>query len=180
MSLMLETEVREAAPGITVVKFRGRITTGPESAGIEVLVRKLLGENRKKLIFDLSGVDYIDSMGLGVLTFCSATMQAGGGALRVAGAKPLPTKLFQLTKLDKILSFFPTMEDALCDFTVPLLTEREQAVLRGVFDGLTNKEIAVRVRISEALVKSTLQQLFEKNGVRTRSQLVRIALQYSI
>jgi hypothetical protein len=37
MSLMLETEVREAAPGITVVKFSGRITTGPESAGIEVL-----------------------------------------------------------------------------------------------------------------------------------------------
>ena len=109
MSLMLETEVREAAPGITVVKFSGRITTGRESAGIEVLVRKLLGETRKKLIFDLSGVDYIDSMGLGVLMFCSATMQAGGGVLRVAGAKPLPTKLFQLTKLDKILSFFPTV-----------------------------------------------------------------------
>jgi hypothetical protein len=42
MSLMLETEVREAAPGITVVKFSGRITTGPESADIEVLARKLV------------------------------------------------------------------------------------------------------------------------------------------
>ena len=61
-----------------------------------------------------------------------------------------------------------------------VLTERERAVLKGVFEGLANKEIALRVKISEALVKSTLQQLFEKNGVRTRSQLVRIALeQYS-
>ncbi len=60
------------------------------------------------------------------------------------------------------------------------LNERERAVLGGVFEGLTNKEIAVRVHISEALVKATLQQLFEKHGVRTRSQLVRIALeQYS-
>jgi DNA-binding NarL/FixJ family response regulator len=61
-----------------------------------------------------------------------------------------------------------------------LLTERERVVLKGVFEGLINKEIASRVHISEALVKSTLQQLFEKNNVRTRSQLVRIALeQYS-
>jgi two-component system nitrate/nitrite response regulator NarL len=58
-----------------------------------------------------------------------------------------------------------------------LLTERERAVLKGVLEGLTNKEIASRVHISEALVKSTLQQLFEKNSVRTRSQLVRIALE---
>lgn len=60
------------------------------------------------------------------------------------------------------------------------LNERERAVLGGVFEGLANKEIAARVHISEALVKATLQQLFEKHGVRTRSQLVRIALeQYS-
>jgi len=60
------------------------------------------------------------------------------------------------------------------------LTSREQAVLSGVAEGLSNKEIAARVHVSEALVKATLQQLFDKNGVRTRSQLVRIALeQYS-
>jgi DNA-binding NarL/FixJ family response regulator len=57
------------------------------------------------------------------------------------------------------------------------LTSREQAVLSAVVEGLANKEIAARVHISEALVKATLQQLFEKNGVRTRSQLVRIALE---
>ena len=57
---------------------------------------------------------------------------------------------------------------------------REQAVLSGVAEGLSNKEIAARVHVSEAVVKFTLQQLFDKNGVRTRSQLVRIALeQYS-
>ena len=57
------------------------------------------------------------------------------------------------------------------------LTQREQAVLKGVFEGLTNKEIGVRLSISESSVKAVLQQLFEKTGVRTRSQLVRIALE---
>jgi DNA-binding NarL/FixJ family response regulator len=56
------------------------------------------------------------------------------------------------------------------------LTEREQHVLQGVFEGLANKEIGVRLGISESAVKGALQQLFRKTNVRTRSQLVRIAL----
>ena len=56
-------------------------------------------------------------------------------------------------------------------------TERERQVLSFVFDGLANKEIASRIGVSEGSVKSTLQQLFSKTGVRTRSQLVRIVLE---
>jgi len=56
-------------------------------------------------------------------------------------------------------------------------TEREQQVLSYVFEGLVNKEIAERIGVSESSVKATLQQLFSKTGVRTRSQLVRVALE---
>ena len=56
-------------------------------------------------------------------------------------------------------------------------TARERQVLRAVFAGQTNKEIAFRLGVSEPLVKAVLQQLFSKTGVRTRSQLVRIALE---
>jgi two-component system, NarL family, nitrate/nitrite response regulator NarL len=57
------------------------------------------------------------------------------------------------------------------------LTERERQVLQHVFEGLANKEIADRLQVSESSVKATLQQLFAKTGVRTRSQLVRIVLE---
>ncbi len=60
------------------------------------------------------------------------------------------------------------------------LTTREQQVLQGVFEGLTNKEIAAQLSVTESAVKATLQQLFQKTGVRTRSQLVRIALERSL
>jgi DNA-binding NarL/FixJ family response regulator len=60
------------------------------------------------------------------------------------------------------------------------LTPREQEVLRSVFEGLTNKEIAFRIGASQSSVKATLQNLFEKTGVRTRGQLVRIALEHSL
>jgi DNA-binding NarL/FixJ family response regulator len=56
-------------------------------------------------------------------------------------------------------------------------TERERQVLSCVFKGLVNKEIAEQLGVSESSVKSTLQQLFSKTGVRTRSQLVRITLE---
>ena len=61
-----------------------------------------------------------------------------------------------------------------------LLTEREQQVLRGIFEGLTNKEIAAELGVSESAIKATLQQLFQKTRVRTRSQLVRFALEASL
>lgn len=57
------------------------------------------------------------------------------------------------------------------------LTARERFVLQGVFEGLTNKEIAAQLQVSEGSVKAVMQQLFDKTGVRTRSQLVRIALE---
>ena len=59
----------------------------------------------------------------------------------------------------------------------PTLTERERQVLTLVFEGLANKQIADRLQISETAVKASLQQLFAKTGVRTRSQLVRVALE---
>jgi two-component system, LuxR family, sensor kinase FixL len=59
----------------------------------------------------------------------------------------------------------------------PSLSTRELEVLRLVVQGLSNKEIASKLQLSESAVKNTLQQLFGKTHVRTRSQLVRIALE---
>jgi DNA-binding NarL/FixJ family response regulator len=63
---------------------------------------------------------------------------------------------------------------------VRAITERQRQVLRSILDGLTNKEIAARMQASETSVKAIIQELFNKAGVRTRSQLVRVAIeQYS-
>ncbi len=59
------------------------------------------------------------------------------------------------------------------------LSERERSVLKSVLEGLTNKEIAGKLQLSEGYVKNVIQQLFDKTGVRSRSQLVRIALENS-
>jgi two-component system sensor kinase FixL len=58
-----------------------------------------------------------------------------------------------------------------------LLTDREREVLRCLVQGLANKEIASRMEVSESTIKNTMQQLFAKTNVRTRAQLVRVALE---
>lgn len=61
--------------------------------------------------------------------------------------------------------------------TSPLFNDRQRRVLRFVLEGLSNKEIAWRLQISESYVKAILQSLFQKTGVRTRGQLVRVAFE---
>ena len=60
----------------------------------------------------------------------------------------------------------------------PVFTERQRRVLRFVLEGLSNKEIAWQLQISESYVKAILQSLFQKTGVRTRGQLVRVTFEH--
>jgi DNA-binding NarL/FixJ family response regulator len=60
------------------------------------------------------------------------------------------------------------------------LSDREQKVLLGVLDGLPNRKIGANLGISESSVKNVIQHLFARTRVRTRSQLVRIALEATV
>ena len=57
------------------------------------------------------------------------------------------------------------------------MTLRERAVLKAVLEGFTNPQIAAKLGIPESSVKYVIRRLFEKAGAKTRSQLVRIALE---
>ncbi|MEQ1886465.1 MAG: response regulator transcription factor [Bryobacteraceae bacterium] len=56
-------------------------------------------------------------------------------------------------------------------------SERDKQILRMILEGCPNKEIAANLKVSESAVKASLQGLFAKTGVRTRGQLVRVALE---
>lgn len=59
---------------------------------------------------------------------------------------------------------------------VGLLTRREEDVVRQVADGLSNREIAVQLNLSEHTVKNYLFRIFEKLGISSRVELVMYAI----
>jgi anti-sigma B factor antagonist len=117
--MILDVNQKQVEPDITLLEFRGRIALGRESQRIETLVGELIGKNQKKLVFDLGGVDYIDSAGIGILTFCFGSMKEAGGSLRIANATDRVKKLFHFTHVDTFLTVFPSVEEACRDFDAP-------------------------------------------------------------
>jgi DNA-binding NarL/FixJ family response regulator len=81
------------------------------------------------------------------------------------------------TWLDRSLAAVAEDPGATPQAAAPVFNERQRSVLRFVLEGLSNKEIAWRLQISESYVKAILQSLFQKTGVRTRGQLVRVAVE---
>ena len=60
------------------------------------------------------------------------------------------------------------------------ITPRELEVLHLVADGLSTKEIAARLFVSENTVKTHCQRVFEKLGARRRTQAVQIAKSFGL
>jgi DNA-binding NarL/FixJ family response regulator len=94
--------------------------------------------------------------------------------LVATGAVWVEQKAMQL--LADQLADRPPLDDSLANS----LTEREEKVLLGILGGLTNRKIGDDIGLSESSVKAVVQQLFVRAGVRTRSQLVRAALEGSL
>ncbi|HZD30204.1 MAG TPA: STAS domain-containing protein [Candidatus Angelobacter sp.] len=102
--MMLETEIFEIEPDITVVSCAGRFTLGTQLRLTESMVNTLIQQGTRKLIIDLTHTEIVDSAGLGVLMHISGEMEQAGGIFRVAGASERVGNVFQITHTDRILA----------------------------------------------------------------------------
>ncbi|HKW94096.1 MAG TPA: STAS domain-containing protein [Methylomirabilota bacterium] len=76
---------------------------------------------RDRLVLDLSGVEYISSVGLRVLMLASKQAKAQGGALAVAGLQSVVREIFEISRFNLVLEVFPTLREALAKLSPPAL-----------------------------------------------------------
>lgn len=63
-------------------------------------------------IFDLSGVPYMDSAGMGMVVNHYVRCQGKGGKLIAVGVSPRVLELFKITKVDSVIPMTATVEEA--------------------------------------------------------------------
>jgi anti-sigma B factor antagonist len=73
-----------------------------------------LGQSR--IVIDLSGVDFLDSTGLGVIVGVLKRARTHGGDLVVAGAEDHVRKVFDITRISDVVAMYDTADDACAAF----------------------------------------------------------------
>jgi anti-anti-sigma factor len=107
----LQARISKVEPDIVVVYLSGDIILG-EAEELDSLVRDLLVQGEKKLIFELSGVVRIDSVGGMTVVRCLFVVRDAGGELRFAGAGENVVGLFKNTQFATALPFDSTLAAA--------------------------------------------------------------------
>ena len=114
--MILTIERKHLDPDIAILEMAGRICLGSASQQVEWSLAELLKQNRKKIVFDLSGVTVLDSTGVGILVMCHAKVKKAGGSLRIAGANGMVEETLKMTNIDKIMPFYPSLAEAAQNF----------------------------------------------------------------
>jgi anti-sigma B factor antagonist len=99
-----------AGPTVLAVSGEVDVHTGP---ALRDRIADALDSGRPRLVVDLSGVDFLDSTGLGVLVAGLNRSQELGGTLSLVCPRPRILTVLRITGLDELFVIHPTVEDAL-------------------------------------------------------------------
>jgi anti-sigma B factor antagonist len=94
--------------GITILDIGGRIVLGEESTSLRDVIRDLLKNGHKQILFNLGDVAYIDTTGLGSLVGAFTTVRKQGGDLKLLN---LPEKFAGVMQITKLYKVFDIMND---------------------------------------------------------------------
>lgn len=108
---MTEWPTRTTANGAVVVRPEGRLNmvVAPD---VREQLHALVRSGKSKLVVDLSGVETIDSSGLGALISGLKAARQGGGDLRISSPSEQAQAVLELTNLNRVLKSFDSADVA--------------------------------------------------------------------
>ena len=113
----------------TVVFPEGRIDHATAEQFKAALAPHLVpcAAGRDPLVIDMTGVEYISSVGLRVLMLASKQAKAQGCALAVCGLQPVVREIFEISRFNLVLQVFPALREALAALSTEALAAFEAA-----------------------------------------------------
>jgi anti-sigma B factor antagonist len=101
---------------VSVLNVKGKLMGGPETMALHEKVKELIGQNRLKVVINLSGVNWMNSTGLGTLMGCVTSLRNAKGDLKLSGVTDKVKSLFLITKLITIFDTYNKVEEAVAAF----------------------------------------------------------------
>lgn len=103
--------VDDTRPPYTVLAVTGEldVSTSPH---LRQKILELLELQRRRLVIDLDGTEFLDSTALGILVGASKRLRAAGGSLTVVCSKPRILRTFKVTNLEKVFNVRTSLEAA--------------------------------------------------------------------
>ena len=97
---------------IVILDLKGNIRLGESSRELHNEIRKLVETGEKKILLNLADVSSMDSSGLGELVSAYATVQRGGGELKLVHLTDRISELMMITKLLTVFDVYENEEAA--------------------------------------------------------------------
>ena len=106
---------------LTAKKERGRMTFFFNGEIDEFRCRTLRGELDREIaaeapdevVFDMGGVSFVDSTGLGAIVFCLKSCTEFNGTFKLANLTDKPRMIFEITKAYRIFDIYDSLEEAI-------------------------------------------------------------------
>jgi anti-sigma B factor antagonist len=108
----MPVESRQLESGVAVVAIAGRLCLGAEVARLDAAVSHLLKQEQKKIVLDLTALEYCDSAGISTLVSCLTKVKKADGEMRIAGPNQRVQRILKMTGVDKIMSMFGNLSEA--------------------------------------------------------------------
>jgi anti-sigma B factor antagonist len=113
--LNFSVNVRQA-DDVSLVEVVGRLTSF-EAKAFREMIHGLLKQGQNNIILNLTGLEYLDSSGVGELVRNYMTVVKKGGAMKVVGLAPKVEEILKVTKLYQVFPEFPDEASALESFS---------------------------------------------------------------
>ena len=96
-----------------IISLTGEMMLGYEAQDFQDAISGSLEKNKKKVVVDLSNLEFISSWGIGILIHSYTTVINQQGSFTLAAVPDIVSDALQKTKLDTIFQKFDSIEEAL-------------------------------------------------------------------
>ena len=100
-----------------IVKRIPKTMNGREAHGFYKEVLPLLSADRPQIVFDMSKMHHVDSIGVAIFLRCICRAAKSDGDIKLAGMLPRATVVFELTRIGQLFEIYESSISAVLSFT---------------------------------------------------------------